>query len=163
VTILEFTTPFKLESLNAFTGMHWRLKNSHKKAWLQEIRMAMAKAGIKRPAPLEAGTAKLRIVRVLGPHERLWDEENLSGGSAKQLVDALVTLGFLRDDAPKWLRREYAQDANDRDHPGTRVILERVSPGTGDVRVLLEALETYAASANGAIAVRALTRFRGAS
>ena len=61
------------------------------------------------------GRQRVTITRVLGPRQRAWDVDNLAGGTAKGLIDALTELGMWRDDNPAHLEREYEQDDTRRE------------------------------------------------
>ncbi len=45
----------------------------------------------------------LRITRVLGQRQRLWDADSIGRGNSKELVDAIVAVGFLHDDSPQYV------------------------------------------------------------
>lgn len=63
------------------------------------------------------------VTRVLGSRQRLWDADSVLRGSAKELVDALVAIGWFHDDGPKWIVEcDGRQDATQRGNgPATRV------------------------------------------
>ncbi len=46
---------------------------------------------------------RLRLTRILGSRQRLWDADSVLRGSAKELVDSLVAVGWFHDDGPKWI------------------------------------------------------------
>ena len=50
-------------------------------------------------------TAPVRVtlVRILGPRESYWDPSSVLRGNSKELLDALVKLGWFRDDSMKWI------------------------------------------------------------
>jgi hypothetical protein len=102
---LELTTP--IVSLNKLKGRHWGARHNGKTAWQREL----TARGARRLAPPTPPDHRqvATITRLLGPGERPFDFENLAGGNAKSLVDALTDLGFWRDDSPAWLDRAYAQ------------------------------------------------------
>ena len=59
----------------------------------------------------------IHITRVLGPRQKLWDADSLLRGNSKELIDAIVAVGFLVDDGPKYVRQVTAdQDASDREN-----------------------------------------------
>jgi hypothetical protein len=43
----------------------------------------------------------IRITRVLGKGQRLWDSDSIGRGNSKELIDALVAVGWFVDDCPK--------------------------------------------------------------
>lgn len=59
----------------------------------------------------------LKIIRVLGPKQRLWDFDSIGRGNAKQLIDAMVELGWFHDDKPEHIRPvHYDQDDMQREN-----------------------------------------------
>jgi hypothetical protein len=46
---------------------------------------------------------RIRVVRVLGPGQRLWDFSSVLRGNWKEIEDAMVAVGLLHDDGPKWV------------------------------------------------------------
>ena len=44
------------------------------------------------------------ITRILGPRQSKWDADSVLRGSAKELIDALVAVGWFVDDGPRWIR-----------------------------------------------------------
>ena len=46
---------------------------------------------------------RLKLTRVLGHNQRLWDNDSILRGSAKELIDALVAVGWFHDDGPKFI------------------------------------------------------------
>lgn len=46
----------------------------------------------------------LRVTRVLGKKQRLWDVDSIGRGNAKELIDALVGIGILEDDGPAFVK-----------------------------------------------------------
>jgi hypothetical protein len=99
-----------LRSLNTFNGgRHWASKNKHWREAPEWELWLRSTEGLGFVIP--HGNKKRRVVvtRVLHGRERLWDDENLYGGSVKPLNDALVRLGWLRDDTPQWRELELRQ------------------------------------------------------
>ena len=45
----------------------------------------------------------LTLTRVIGKGGRLWDSDSIGRGNAKELIDALVALGWFVDDGPRWI------------------------------------------------------------
>ena len=102
---LELIIP--IESLNALKGRHWSARSKGKTAWAAELTFRRTHALAPRTPP--AHLQLVTIERLMLPSERAFDFENLAGGNAKSLIDCLTSLGFWRDDNPKWLDRHYAQ------------------------------------------------------
>lgn len=72
----------------------------------------------------ETRKARVSIVRVLGPRERLMDEWENFRVAFKGGIDSLVTGGYLVDDSPRWVSfSEPRQDATRR-HLGPRIEID---------------------------------------
>jgi hypothetical protein len=76
----------------------------------------------ERRTPFDS-PVKIRITRILGARERLWDADSVGRGNAKEIVDSLTALGWWKDDGPRWITHcEYRQDASQRKNgPATLV------------------------------------------
>lgn len=97
--------PMELKSLNFYLGKHWAIKNKFK----TEVLTYFQYQGLGNFKPCEE-KRHVKITRFMGKGQRKFDYENLCGGSAKQTIDALKTLGIIKDDTDEWLSREYAQE-----------------------------------------------------
>ena len=66
---------------------------------------------------------RLMITRILGKKQRLWDEDSILRGSAKELLDSLVAVGWLNDDGPEWVRKVIGNQEipPKRDQPMVRI------------------------------------------
>ena len=59
---------------------------------------------------------RIEMIRILGKRQRLWDADNCGRGNAKQIIDALVAVGWFHDDKPKWITEAtFTQDDSRRD------------------------------------------------
>lgn len=77
----------------------------------------------ERRTPFEH-PVEIRITRILGAGQRLWDADSVGRGNAKELIDSLVELGWFADDGPKWITHcDYRQDAKSR-ASGPAVMIE---------------------------------------
>ena len=78
-----------------------------------------------RREPFDQPT-RLTVTRILGPNQRLWDNDSIGRGNAKELIDALVALGWWHDDKPKWITSvDYRQDDSRREiGPAVRMEVE---------------------------------------
>jgi hypothetical protein len=66
----------------------------------------------------------IRITRILGRKQQLWDSDSVGRGNAKELIDSLVELGWFHDDGPKWITHcDYRQDSSQREN-GPSVLVE---------------------------------------
>lgn len=77
------------------------------------------------PKPV-ATPVRITVTRVLGRGQRLWDADSVGRGNAKELIDAIVAVGFLPDDGPRHVTAvDYRQDATRRgDGPSTEITIE---------------------------------------
>ncbi len=58
---------------------------------------------------------RLELTRILGPNQRKWDADSILRGNAKEIIDAMVAIGFFVDDSPKYIVSVIGlQDDNDR-------------------------------------------------
>lgn len=73
--------------------------------WTWLIANAAQRAG----CPRATGKRRVVYVRIMGPRERSWDEDNLIGGG-KMVFDALVAAGLLVDDNRAMCERAYAEE-----------------------------------------------------
>ena len=97
--------PQELLSVNKFLpGSHWSSNNKH---WKQtrDLWVPLLRSSEGLGVPMEHGDRKRKVIleRWLGKGQRYWDEMNFAGGSAKCVVDALVRLGWLKDDTRQWI------------------------------------------------------------
>lgn len=77
----------------------------------------------ERRTPFEH-PVEIRITRILGAGQRLWDADSVGRGNAKELIDSLVELGWFTDDGPRWITHcDYRQDAKSR-ASGPAVMIE---------------------------------------
>jgi len=57
----------------------------------------------------------VRVTRILGKGQRLWDSSSIGRGNYKELEDALVACGWFHDDSPKWITETiFKQNPDDR-------------------------------------------------
>ena len=103
-------------SNNELLKMHWgallRLKESY--MW------TLTAAGAHDPK-YKAEPGEHRVVKFLSCRRNMLDEGNLAGGF-KKLEDALVEMGLLIDDSPKYASMVYAQRI-DRKEPRTEILI----------------------------------------
>jgi hypothetical protein len=90
-----------IPSQNVRDRWHFRQRHQDKLLWQVYLRAAV------RSLPPRPATK--RWVRILSLRTQvMYDDANLRGG-AKGLVDALVHLGFLRDDSDRYCHIDYQQ------------------------------------------------------
>lgn len=95
----EVTIRRRSPSQNKTQYRHWRDYHAEKSAWLRLLRAALP-TRIPEPRFVEIALLSYRI--------RLCDYANLVGG-AKPIPDALILLGYLWDDSPRWFKASYEQ------------------------------------------------------
>lgn len=91
--------PRRIPSQNQFQYRHWKAYMVEKEAWYVLLRAHLVP---RRPVD-EPVRIALRSYR-----NRLVDYANLVGG-AKPIPDALIRLGWIKDDAPRWFHCDYSQ------------------------------------------------------
>lgn len=119
--VLEFTLPVRLTNDNNGQKRHWGRSARRRtelglqiKAWFPLL----------KPIPFPV---RVSVIRVLGKGDRLWDEDSIGRGNAKQLIDALRKAGMFVNDDPRWIVSvPYSQDSSDRrEYPRVRIRIER--------------------------------------
>lgn len=99
----------RLTNGNAGRSKHWSGASKARKAIEKELRYD----GLERK-PFGFPVI-LKITRILGKGEKPWDSDSWQRGNLKELVDALVAVGWFVDDGPKWITKtEFEQDSNQR-------------------------------------------------
>ncbi len=89
----------RVPSQNQSQYRHWSLYLQEKEHWFLLIRSQLPpRHPIQEPVRM----------RLVSYRNRLVDFANLVGG-AKPIPDALVRLGHLKDDSPKWFHCDYSQ------------------------------------------------------
>jgi hypothetical protein len=101
-------------SQNKTTYAHWTVYHAEKQTWAKLIR-----AQLPHVTPPDR-LIKCRITSFRG---RLLDFGNLVGG-AKPIPDALVHLGYLRDDSPRWFACECLQFQVPKAERGTLIEID---------------------------------------
>lgn len=101
--LIAINLPIDLKNDNNGQGHGWKRTAQRRESIESEIRAA----GHVR-APFEF-KVRLVVMRVLGKRQKLWDDDSVLRGSAKQLIDSLVACGWFVDDSTKWLKVDQAQ------------------------------------------------------
>ena len=91
--------PRRVPSQNRSQYSHWSIYAKERDAWFILMRSQLS----PRPPLTIPVRIELRSFRT-----RLMDYANLVGG-AKPIPDALVRLGWLKDDSPRWFHCDYFQ------------------------------------------------------
>lgn len=112
--------PVELKNRNAGRGHHW--SNSHKER--QNFETVLRVKGFARTPYLYP--VRLTITRILGEGQAKWDADSVGRGNAKELIDALVALGWFTDDGPRYITIvDYRQDECRRTQgPAVEVTIE---------------------------------------
>ena len=95
--LLSVTIDIELYNGNGGRGFHWRVSAARRKNY----EAYLIRKGHRR-TPF-AFPIRLVITRILGPKQRAWDADSILRGSAKELIDAIVAVGWLHDDCQEWL------------------------------------------------------------
>jgi hypothetical protein len=107
VRTIEIRLCTPLVSLNELRGRHWGQRARLKTAIVSELTVRrLARLAPKHP-PNDLQI--VHVERLLNGQAKLMDEQNLAGGTAKELIDSLTTLGFWRDDSPRFVDIRYHQ------------------------------------------------------
>jgi hypothetical protein len=95
--VLSVTLDVELTNKNDGQGHSWHHTAKSRKDYESHLRaMGHSRKAFKRKV-------NLKITRILGRGQRLWDQSSVLRGSAKQLEDALVSCGWFVDDSPEWI------------------------------------------------------------
>ncbi len=89
----------RVPSQNQSQYRHWSLYHAEKEMWFVLLRAQLT--------PRKPADEPIRMV-LRSYRTRLMDYANLVGG-AKPIPDALIRLGHLKDDSPRWFHCEYFQ------------------------------------------------------
>lgn len=96
---LPATLRLPIELLNGNTGRGNRWFRSS--VVRQQIERTLRLLGLARK-PYTVPVS-LTITRIVGKGQRLWDADSIGRGNAKELVDAMVAVGFFVDDSAKYV------------------------------------------------------------
>jgi hypothetical protein len=90
--------PVVLTNYNNGQSRTWKISASERK----KIERILLANGHQRKVPFGEPVV-VRITRVLGYKQGLWDSDSGLRGNAKQLVDSLVACGWFIDDSAKYI------------------------------------------------------------
>ena len=101
----------ELTNGNDGRGSKWfKTAAVRKKLEKQFLAMGLASEPFQHPV-------RIRITRILGKKQRLWDADSIGRGNSKELIDALTAIGWFVDDSPKWITHcDFRQDSSQREH-----------------------------------------------
>ena len=121
--VLSQRLAIKLTNNNQGQGRHWA--KSHRSRKDLEL-FLLAFYGRRQPFKFPV---RLRVTRILGKREHLWDESSISRGNWKQIEDSLVSLGWFVDDCrPYIVGYDFTQDDSQREQ-GPAVLVECFKAG----------------------------------
>lgn len=108
----------KLTNSNTGRGFSWHDKARDR----NDIEAVLRCDGhVRQPFPCQT---IIHLTRILGPREQLWDSDSGLRGNSKELIDALVAIGWFHDDNYKWVEEtRFFQDATQR-KTGPCVLIE---------------------------------------
>lgn len=119
-TWMSITIRRSIESQNKRDSAHWSKRSRDAKIWYNLIRAQLP--------PKESPDHLVRI-HIISYRNRFVDQANLIGGS-KPLPDALVRLGYLRDDSLKWMEATYQQIKCTKDAQRTEILFLNLAPSS---------------------------------
>ena len=111
--------PIELTNGNDGRGHAWQRSASRRKKY-ERILAPLRRTPFEEPVVV-------RVTRVLGKGQRLWDSSSVGRGNYKEIEDTLVALGWFHDDGPAWIKQTiFAQDDSRRgEGPGVEIIVEK--------------------------------------
>jgi len=90
--------PIVLTNGNDGRGGRWFSSAKMRK----DIEALLRVSGHARSKPF-AGKVSLMVTRILGAGQREWDADSYQRGNLKELIDALVVVGWFVDDSTKYI------------------------------------------------------------
>lgn len=119
---MKFTIPWVPPSLNVYSRAHW----TRRRHWVETAALHIAKTVGRGEAD---GLHRLRVT-IQQYRRREVDFDNLVGG-CKPLIDALVRMGWARDDNRYWMEQVIRPVVVDhRRAPETEISIEPLESGT---------------------------------
>lgn len=112
--------PIRLTNNNGGRGGSYHASATFRKKCEEHLRAwGLAANPVRFPFPV-----RVRVIRVLGPHERKWDTSSILRGNYKEIEDALVAIGWFPNDSPQWIGMTLPdQDDSQRDF-GPAIVIE---------------------------------------
>ena len=105
VTILVMAVPPSHNQLRR-KYRHWAVYKKLKAQWMKDIHYGASNPNNRLAI---AKLPEKRYVRILIQHKRLFDVDN-AYASCKPILDAMVELGYLKDDSPDFLDLRVEQE-----------------------------------------------------
>lgn len=112
--------PIRLTNNNGGRGGSYHASATFRKKCEEHLRAwGLAAKPVRFPCPV-----RVRVIRILGSHERKWDTSSMLRGNYKEIEDALVAIGWFPDDSPEWIVETVPdQDDTQRD-VGPAIVIE---------------------------------------
>ena len=110
--------PIELTNGNDGRGSRWFSSANLRKTFESQLRLLR-----EERQPFDE-LVDVRITRILGYKERKWDADSVLRGSAKELIDALVAVGWFHDDGPRYIRHCDGRQDTDQRENGPAVLVE---------------------------------------
>ena len=108
--------PIELTNGNDGRGNRWFKSAKYRKGYEKLLRMLGL---VRKPFTVPVF---VRVTRILGPKQRLWDSSSIGRGNWKEIEDAMVACGWFVDDGPKWIvETRFCQSWWREKHPGILV------------------------------------------
>jgi len=122
--VIEIRLEIEMTNNNGGSGGKWYPSAKVRK----EIEDYLTVSGlVRKPFGFQAS---IRLTRILGKRQSLWDSDSGLRGNSKELIDALVACGWFVDDGPKYIKEtQFRQDATQRKN-GPAILLEVFPVGT---------------------------------
>lgn len=117
-SLLRVRLPIRMTNNNAGRGYRWHASAKFRADCEGYLRVW----GLTR-TPFAAPVI-VRVTRILGPRERLWDSSSVLRGNWKEIEDSLVAMGWFRDDSPRWITATIAAQVSDRRAEGPAIEIE---------------------------------------
>ena len=114
--LLTATLPIELTNGNTGRSGKWFSSAKLRKKYEATLRITHPREPFDHPV-------RVRVTRILGKGQRVWDSSSILRGNYKEIEDALVAVGWFHDDGPKWITKtEPEQDASRRaDGPAVKI------------------------------------------
>jgi hypothetical protein len=104
--------PIELTNGNDGRGSKWFSSAKRRK----QIEALLIATGHRRATPFE-GQVRLVVTRVMAKRQKAWDADSWQRGNLKELIDALVVIGWFVDDGPKWIQEIRFKQLADNPRP----------------------------------------------
>lgn len=117
-TLLKEILPFDLTNGNEGRSKSWYKPAAVRKKFERNLILY----GFRRK-PFEKKVI-VKVTRILGKGQRLWDSSSVLRGSYKELEDALVAVGWFHDDSPKFIENTFSYQDDSRRSEGPAIEIE---------------------------------------